>query len=59
MTLWEKPFKNMGNGENAGQQHFSFSHYDFYPIKEEIVISLTFVVSKCFQFETGLNFIFW
>ena len=49
----EKPFENIvGKGENAGNQHFSFSHNVFYPTinKFQFLTHFYIVVCKCFEF---------
>ena len=52
-TLKKKPFENIvGKGENAGNQHYSFSHIVFYSShsKFQSLIYIQIVVCKCFQF---------
>ena len=51
MSKIEKPFENMGKGENAGNQHFLlFSHNVFYPQKANFKFSVTFILSAARAF---------
>ena len=48
------PFENIvGNGENAGYQHFLLFPQYFHPIKDKfnVLYNIHFVVCKCFQFD--------
>ena len=53
MTLEKKPFKNnVGKGENAGNQHLSFSHsvFDLTEDRNLNFSNIWLVVCKCFEF---------
>ena len=52
-TLGKNTFeKIVGKGENAGNQHFSFSHNVFYPFqnKYQFLKPIYFVICKCSEF---------
>ena len=51
----------VGKGENAGNQHFSFSHNIFHPFQREFLFlsCIYFVVCKCFQSGPVKKFVVW
>ena len=61
MDQQKKAFENMGKGENASNQHFSFFffHSVFLPIKNRNhhLNNIPFVVCKCCHCDQGQNFV--